>query len=152
MDADHHNLDPCCKNECTDGRQNGGYGDMYGTGGAVLTVEALTLHALTVRGEQGTMMLEELGKLRSYLVSTGTDAFLIAGALPPLRPLPFGISLVASFVRLGVHLTFLSDKTSCVSCSLCRAAATTWEHRLADLYCGQSSSQAMPPFFLGSTK
>ena len=77
---------------------------MYGTGRAVLTVEALTLHALTVRGEQVTMMLEELGKLRSYLLSTGTDVFLQSFAT--FAPSPFQHFTGCKFCQVGSALDF----------------------------------------------
>ena len=52
----------------------------------------------------------------SYLVSIGTDDFLFVGAFPPLHPVPFGISLVTHFVRLGQCFTPLYEETSLSFC------------------------------------
>ena len=43
--------------------------------------------------------------LSSTLLCTGTEGFLFARARVPLRHLPFGISAMASLVKLGVFLT-----------------------------------------------
>ena len=47
-----------------------------------------------------------VGIVISHLLSMESDAFLLAGALPPFCPRPMGISPVASFVDTGAALTF----------------------------------------------
>ena len=42
--------------------------------------------------------------LSSSLFSTGIEGLLLAGALVPFRPLPFGISAVTNFVKLGIFI------------------------------------------------
>jgi len=63
--------------------------------------------------------LVEQKSMLGHLFSMGTDAFLSAGALPHFCPRPLGISPVASFVKLGIHLLLINEEVNCSNCLLC---------------------------------
>ena len=89
-----------------------GYEETPDCNEAMSPTQELAVDTFTVTGQETfTMDCCEV-TCNSYLVSTGSDDFHFVGAFPPLRPLPLGISLVTSFVRLGQRFTPLYEETS----------------------------------------
>ena len=78
--------------------------------------------------------------------------FFLGGALPPLRPLPFGIVVITNFVRFGFDLDFLYHWTNRCNWPSFSAVATVWEHKRIDCQLGQSASQQYWPSFITLTR
>ena len=73
--------------------------------------------------------------------------FYIRGAIPPLRPRPFGMLAVTNLVRLGIFFDFLYHSTKRFKSLHFSAAATECEHMQSDCQFGQSLSQQYCPLF-----
>lgn len=80
----------------------------------------------------------------SYVVSTGTKAYLFLLGTHPFLPLPLGIVALGNLERFGIFLLFLYHSTNSDSSSETSAAATQCEQIPIAFQLGQSYHTQLP--------